>query len=372
MAENPGYPALIHGGDFGASCQARIRVSDGMLLVFVDGTRALTLDFGTLEVVSIGSSVGLHDAGSDISISTSQKATISHLIDASPVLIAEDLQALRKQLSSGSLKTLVIGGMIGVLLLVLVFWFVLPSASPDVISLVPIEVDVELGELVIGDHLANDTIHQGPRTREALRSIVASLAPHAANVDFNFQINILKEDSVNAFAVPGGIIHIHRGLIDAIEDPSELIGVIAHEISHVTLRHGIRTLIQEIGVNRVAELLIASASDRFGTFLPVISRLRSRGYSRHLELEADDEAVRMLHEARLPTSGLVAFLSRLEAERKEQPAVIETVSGWDSTHPELQERIALIEEATKVTPGNSTNTLLEIDLEAIREEIHQW
>lgn len=372
MAENPGYPALIHGGVFGASCEVRIKVSDGMLLVFTDGVRALTLDFGALEVVSIGSSVGLHDGGRDISISTSQPATISHLIDASPTLIAEDIQALKKQVRVGSLRTLAIGATIGIPLVILIFWFVFTSGSQKVISWIPIEVDVELGELVIGDHLANDTIHQGKITSETLRSIVTRLAPHAANVDFNYRIEILKQDSVNAFAVPGGMIHIHRGLIDTIDGPSELVGVIAHEMAHVSLRHGLKVIINQVGIDQMTDLVVGSASDRMGAFLPVISRLRSRGYSRLLEREADEEAVRMLGEAQLPISGLVEFLSRLEKERKNQPAVLETLSGWDSTHPELKERIALIEEAQNRRPRNSTITPLEFDLEAIREELHKW
>jgi len=378
MARKPGHPALIHGGEFGASTEVRIEVVAGLLEIYSGSERILVLDLPSLTVAALGSSVGLHDESTDISISASHPATIEHLIESSPGAIAEDLQSLRKQLGGEFLKKLSLWVPAGIAVLMLTFWLVFTylvpifnDASKHLLSWVPIEADVELGEVILRSSNFNIPMYQGPNTKEAIETILQRLVPHAANIDFDYRVEIVKNDSINAFALPGGTIHINRGIIEEVEDPAELVGVIAHEISHVSLRHGVRMLVKELGIEMVLDLWAGSPGGRRIFLLQIAGRLQSKGYSRHLEREADLEAVRMLQEAKFSTSGLVAFLERLEAKRMKQSPIIESLTGWDSTHPELKARIALIEEAA-ANPPHLTIVPLKIDLKAVRDEIRRW
>jgi predicted Zn-dependent protease len=76
-----------------------------------------------------------------------------------------------------------------------------------------------------------------PFLEEYLRTIGSKLATHVNDGEFDFNFFVVQDDRINAFALPGGYIGVNAGLLLASESESELAGVLAHEISHVTQRH---------------------------------------------------------------------------------------------------------------------------------------
>jgi len=98
--------------------------------------------------------------------------------------------------------------------------------------------DVELGE-----ELSKDAEDQLPMLNNAqvddyLNRLGKKLAMYAPGAEYPYQFKCVNDDTINAFALPGGFLFINRGVIEAADNEAELAGVIGHEIGHVALRHG--------------------------------------------------------------------------------------------------------------------------------------
>lgn len=97
-------------------------------------------------------------------------------------------------------------------------------------------------EMIIGRSIYKslrdaDRLVTDPETQEYIQSVGQRIAANAQNGDFRFTFFVVDDPAINAFALPGGYVGIHSGLMMATQNESELAGVMAHEISHVTQRH---------------------------------------------------------------------------------------------------------------------------------------
>jgi predicted Zn-dependent protease len=172
---------------------------------------------------------------------------------------------------------------------------------------------------VLGDSLANVTDERG----------------------LEWHFNIVDSKEVNAFAVPGGYIYVNRGLIERAQSMSQVAGVIAHEIGHVTKRHSIKQMQKAQGTNvgmtlgcivaRICGSGIANAAAGIGTGVAFAN------FSRSDEAEADDEGIRTLIKAGIDPNGLPEMFRILLDERKKSPGSVE---AWFATHPMEEDRIA--------------------------------
>jgi len=186
----------------------------------------------------------------------------------------------------------------------------------------------------------------------------------AAQTDFHaypFHFYVIKDPSLNAFAVPGGHIFVHSGLIEDTDTPAELAGVLAHEVAHITQRHMARQLaaskqsqLQSLllvaagvlagmqGQGQAATALVAGAS--------AYSQQEMLSYSRAHEREADRLGVRYLAAAGFDPEGLPHFLEKLQRwahlQGKAPPPFL-------STHPLTGNRIADAESRASQLGGGS-------------------
>src|SRR5690606_5002558 len=99
------------------------------------------------------------------------------------------------------------------------------------------DAEAQLGRSVMRELYRENAVVEDPELSEYLASLGARLASHANDGTFSFRFFAVEEDSINAFALPGGFIGVNTGLILETENESELAGVLAHEVSHVTQRH---------------------------------------------------------------------------------------------------------------------------------------
>jgi len=161
-----------------------------------------------------------------------------------------------------------------------------------------------------------------------------------------YHVGILDSDEINAFATPGGHIFITRGLISCATTEDTLASVIAHEIAHIQLQHGLQAIKSgrraeafastlsfaaeiKAGDSRFPEL-VRSFSDGVGE---VVTTMMTKGYSRTQEYEADAEAMRLLSLAGYKPSSLLDMLRALERTQSSRPG------GFNNTHPTPAQRI---------------------------------
>jgi hypothetical protein len=165
----------------------------------------------------------------------------------------------------------------------------------------------------------------------------------------DWQFIVLDTDGVNAFASPGGLIHVTRGLLGLIRTESELAGVLGHEITHVTAKHTARA----IQKNKLVSLTAQEVGGSAGLSDTVISQLAgaayktivSNAFDRDDEIEADRVGVGLANKAGYSPHGLSDVLKRLQERNRDQ----DQPNGLFASHPLVNDRIASI--ASAITQG---------------------
>lgn len=157
----------------------------------------------------------------------------------------------------------------------------------------------------------------------------------------------VRDPALNAFALPGGFIGIHSGLILAAQTESELASVMAHEIGHVAQRHIARGIGQQKQDSLIplASLLLAVLASRSSTDASIalveggqgLALQRQLNFSRELEREADRIGFQILKDAQFDTSGMVAFFGRMQTASR---GYSDAVPAYLRSHPLTTERIA--------------------------------
>ena len=211
---------------------------------------------------------------------------------------------------------------------------------------IPIEQEVELGKQAFAGMRAQLQLRDEGRAYDAAKDIVAQLTKGSR---YRYEVHITQDDTLNAFAMPGGIVVIHTGLIAATKRPEELAGVLAHEIQHVEQRHSIRGVIKELGLRG----LWAAVTGDIGVTLAGQAALEmtSLKFSRDDETEADEKGFDALVAARIDPAGMPAFFKIMSEKSVDAPA------AFLSTHPLSVDRERDLQQRAEKLPAQEFTTL---------------
>lgn len=171
---------------------------------------------------------------------------------------------------------------------------------------------------------------------------------------FDFKFFVLKDDAMNAFAMPGGIVVVHSGLIESIDSKNELVCILAHEIGHVQGRHVARRM-DQMKVVSIGTALLAiagmflggNASGALLTGSLAMGQSLALKYSRTDEEEADRRALQWICKAGYNPMGLVTSLEKM---KKNQWMGSREIPSYLSTHPGSSQRITYIEDQVALHP----------------------
>lgn len=233
-----------------------------------------------------------------------------------------------------------------------------PSAAAqgdDLISLLTQSMDNidEAKEIEIGRQLAALLLGAKPAHPDmALQRYVnrlgrwISLQSPRSGLPWTFVV--LDDAGYNAFAAPGGYVFVTKGLIDRCADESELAGILAHEITHVTAKHhlqairqsamaglGTQVLASQLRTNNVAGQLVKDQ------LLSLFRTVYTKGLSQTDEFEADRTGVSLAAKSGFDPYGLVAVLQQLRTVAPDNPMFTFTMS----THPAAQARLDYLEQS---------------------------
>lgn len=204
----------------------------------------------------------------------------------------------------------------------------------------------DLGRQLMAEVWRRLPVLEDPEINAYLQDLGQRLATHSDAPELDYHFFVLDVPSINAFAMPGGYIGVNAGLILSARSESELAGVLAHEIAHVTQRHLARRLeaSQRLSLQNaallLAAILIGTQDPQAGTAAAAAGMAGSiqqqLNYSRAFEHEADNLGIRMLAAANLDPQGMPDFFARLAQATRFQPRPPEYLS----THPVTEARIA--------------------------------
>jgi len=207
--------------------------------------------------------------------------------------------------------------------------------------------EMELGRSLLREVRRVFSLHTDPELGFYVESLGTLLSANAQDASGGFHFLTIDDRSVNAFAMPGGIIGVFSGLILETRDEAELAAVIAHEIAHVTQRHLARRFARDrdvgfaTGLAVLAGILAAGIDPQLGQAVitgGMAAGVQSRlDYSRSAEAEADRIGMQILASSGLHPDAMGDFFERLQALSRGSP---DSVPEYLRTHPVNLERVS--------------------------------
>jgi len=165
---------------------------------------------------------------------------------------------------------------------------------------------------------------------------------------------VLDTDGVNAFAAPGGYVHITRGALALMKSEAELAGVLGHEIIHITEKHTVRAIQKNQAVQMGAsETLAGSAALMDRVVTAVYDNIVERGFGRAEENESDELGVTLANKTGYAPAGLNGFLTTLKDRNKDA----KEKRGLFASHPEMDDRLDRIKKLIAAKKLTATATL---------------
>ncbi|MBC6413905.1 MAG: M48 family metalloprotease [Chromatiales bacterium] len=203
--------------------------------------------------------------------------------------------------------------------------YALPDISDPSYAVMSLAEERKLGRVILAEARAQLPIIEDIEIQSYLRQLGQRILAHSKTNHIDFHFLLIKNPTINAFATPGGVLAFNDGLVLVSENESELGGVVAHEIAHVSQRHIARRQALSSGSGLISSLsiigaIIAAAYNSelaeltlFGSAaLPVERQL---SHSRNFEYEADRFGMQLMAAAGLDPWGMPAFFEKLQ--RKE-------------------------------------------------------
>lgn len=208
-------------------------------------------------------------------------------------------------------------------------------------------VERRIGESIMLEIRRDPAWLNDPEVNSYLNRVGNRLSAQSDEARQEFEFFALRDPTLNAFAMPGGYIGVHTGLILAAASESELASVLAHEISHVT-QHHLARLMNKSGQGQVTSLLalaVAILAARSSPDLAVGAAMAGQGaaiqnqlnYSRDFEREADRIGLVLLERSAFDIRGMSSFFERLQ---KSGRLYENNAPGYLRTHPLTTERLA--------------------------------
>ncbi len=163
-----------------------------------------------------------------------------------------------------------------------------------------------------------------------------------------YRFHVVDDDTINAFALPGGYIYMHRGLINHMNSEAELAAVLGHEIGHVTARHSVKqySKAQAYQVGTMIASILVPVPQAAGLLSDMLATVVIKGYGRDAELQSDELSVKYLTRAGYDpdaTVGILKTLKRLRdldnKEKKDAGDKVQEYHGAFASHPKTEQRI---------------------------------
>jgi len=232
--------------------------------------------------------------------------------------------------------------------------------------------DVKLGQEAAAEaekklQLANDP-QLGAYLDRVGQRLAAAIPPEFQHSEFQYSFKLVNAKEINAFALPGGPMYVNTGMIEAAKTEAEMAGVMAHEISHVALRHGTAQVTKAQKYNTLSSVL-GMGGQIMGGPIGTIAQMGSQGmgvyllkFSREYETEADLLGARIMSSAGYDPRDLANMFQTIEKQGGGG-------GGWFSDHPSAKDRYAKINAEAQSLKVNTSAAADSGDFVAAKQRL---
>ncbi len=220
-------------------------------------------------------------------------------------------------------------------ILALTYFYVVPWGAERFAMTLPVEWEQELGESVYGKMVSEESINETDT-----RLINDFFKQLHYKTDYNIQVVVVKDNVVNAYALPGGRIVVYEGILRKMDDYRELTALLSHEFSHVQLKHSTRNIARSLSSALLLSVLFGDASGITAIVIENADAIKQLGYSRQLEEDADRNGLELMKERKIDPNGMKKLFETLQKESGGE----EDGYKFLSTHPLTKDRIKFVDK----------------------------
>ncbi|MBM3804782.1 MAG: peptidase M48 [Acidimicrobiia bacterium] len=205
-------------------------------------------------------------------------------------------------------------------------------------NMMSIEKEIGLGKQLAQEIERQVKLIDDPEINEFVSRVGQNLVRNS-DAKVPFTIKVIDSDEINAFALPGGFFYVNSGLITSADEEAELAGVMAHEIAHVTARHGTEQYTKGTIANYATlPLIFLGGGLGYGLYQAAgfLVPLKFLQFSRSAETEADFLGLQYVYKTGYDPTAFVSFFEKIQAQGKKKPG---RLSKAFSTHPPTADRI---------------------------------
>lgn len=342
---------LIHPQVHGGRCSGQLQISVNEL-VFTSEEILYKISFSNLSINAGGAGnrfVFFKDkTQEEISIYTSDKAVLKNSYIAAnhsfKKEVSDSHKALKKPLIAIFTVIVLIAAFIGSL------FFFKDAMVESLANQVPLEWEKTAGDKLFNTLSLQYHFIKNDSLKKEFMKVGAPLFSQVEKQGYKIDLYFVNDPTINAFALPGGKVIIQSGLIQNAKSWEEVMGVLSHELAHVTRRHHIRGIINNVGIFVILSAVVGDVSALTGVFANVGGELASLSNSRDFENEADETGLQYLEKGKINPAGMISFFETLKKEHA--TALDSTLNStvdlsFLSTHPDTQARIDNLKNRVK-------------------------
>jgi len=232
-----------------------------------------------------------------------------------------------------------------------------------------LETEIRMGKQYAMQVEQSVKLVQDPVVNEYVNRIGQNLVRNS-DAQVPFTIKVIDSDEVNAFALPGGFFYVNSGLILAADEEAELAGVMAHEISHVAARHGMRQMTRanwaQIGT---LPLIFMGGGIGYGIYeaSSLALPLTFMKFQRNFEAEADYLGLQYMYKTGYDPQAFISFFEKIQAKEKKKPG---TIAKAFASHPQTPDRIAASQkEIATILPAKAQYVVTTSEFDDVKSRL---
>ena len=228
-------------------------------------------------------------------------------------------------------------------------WMATGVMARSLVTRIPREWEDKIGGEVLKEMQAEMTFVEDQNRVAQLAALAAPLTRTVGGTNLQFTFHIVEDEEPNAFALPGGHIIVYTGMLDLVDRPEELLGVIAHEVAHVAQKHGFRKALSAAGPFLIFGVFLRDGNGMLSVLSENSGLLIQQSFSQEYETEADNVGWQYLVDANIDPRGMTDLFLKLKGYEMSQSLERVTPEAFDS-HPALDKRLKRLEAKWKKLP----------------------
>ena len=248
--------------------------------------------------------------------------------------------AFANELANSGFRGVLIGIAIFLAVSAGAYFIVLPGIASYLAGKIPMEAEVELGKQFYKSFVGNSKID---KEKTKLLNDFAKRIDFETNYPLKF--TVIKENQINAFALPGGNIVVFSGILEKMQSSEELAALLSHEVTHIKERHSLKGLARSLAGSIVISIMVGDMTSVGNILVSQANNIYQLDFSRAMEKQADLEGLEIMHHNELDPQGMVHLMERLSEEEKKHN--MDKMPTYLNSHPLTKERVTYIKEHSK-------------------------